>query len=174
MKLIGKICSNTSALIETSKHRRRRWASKLTVGAMLLCGVVALAGREHTPVDPRSERFKGPSLAESAAPPAPVAFQAGATYERVQGEVVRLRRTGFEPREITRAAGRFVLFVDNRSGLDEMDLQLSRLTGERVHDVQVPREKLDWDELFDLTPGTYLLTEANHPGWVCRITVKGR
>ena len=64
-----------------------------------------------------------------------------------------------------------MLFVDNRSGLEEVTLRVDRVAGPRLHEVRVPREMLDWNEEINLTPGQYVLTEASHPDWVCRITV---
>jgi hypothetical protein len=40
--------------------------------------------------------------------------------------------------------------------------------------VRVPRDtkgRREWRQLVTLPPGSYALTEADHPGWVCRITI---
>jgi len=91
----------------------------------------------------------------------------------VETELVTLRNTGFEPSEITRPAGECVLMVENATG-KSFNLRFNRETGERVHEMRVSREEPDWNELEDLRPGRYLLTEANHPDWACRITVTAR
>ncbi|MFY9570201.1 MAG: hypothetical protein WAV20_02210 [Blastocatellia bacterium] len=90
---------------------------------------------------------------------------------RIQVETITIRRTGIEPTEITRPAGRFLLAVYKRSGQDEVSLRLDRIGGNRLRDVRVARETLDWRTVEDLNPGNYVLTEANHPGWACRITI---
>ena len=41
---------------------------------------------------------------------------------QLETELVTITPTGFQPGEITRSQGRFMLAVDNRSGLDEVDL----------------------------------------------------
>lgn len=44
----------------------------------------------------------------------------------LQAEIVTITPTGFEPSEITRPQGRFILAVDNRSGLNEVHLYFER------------------------------------------------
>lgn len=94
--------------------------------------------------------------------------------ERVETELVTIRPTGFEPAEISRVQGRFLLAVDNRAGLEEVTLRLDRVAGNRLRDVKVPRRKLDWREFVDLTPGRYVLSEAAHPEWNCTITITSK
>lgn len=50
-------------------------------------------------------------------------------------------------------------------------LRLDREAGGRVKEVRLRSKKERAAGVFDLPPGDYLLTEANHPGWVCRIKV---
>jgi hypothetical protein len=92
----------------------------------------------------------------------------------VETELITVRSTGFEPAEITRPQGRVFFEVDNRSGLSEINLRLDSEHGNRLHQVRVKREQLDWYQELDLQPGRYLWTEADHPDWVCRITVTAR
>lgn len=93
---------------------------------------------------------------------------------RVETELVTITPTGFDPAEITRPQGRFILKVDNRGGLEEVTLQLDGLRGGREREVRVRRTALDWRDLLDLRPGAYVLREAGHPGWACRITITPR
>ena len=74
---------------------------------------------------------------------------------------------GFDPPEVIRPAGRFMLSVDNRSGADELTLTLRRGNGNKVLEIKVPGQKGDWSEVIDLQPGRYTLSEAGHPGWKC-------
>jgi hypothetical protein len=104
---------------------------------------------------------------------APVS-QRDAKQERVETELITIRSTGFEPHEITRPEGRVFFEVDNRSGLPEINLRLSSEHGNRLHQARVRREQLDWHQELDLRPGRYVLTEANHTDWVCRITITAR
>jgi hypothetical protein len=92
---------------------------------------------------------------------------------RPQAELlpVMLRAGGFVPREITKSAGEYVLSVNDQSGTPGLELRLARENGERTHEAKLSRRKPYWRQLLRLTPGTYLITEANHPEWSCRITV---
>ncbi len=82
-----------------------------------------------------------------------------------------LKPLGFVPSEITKPAGDYFLSVGNQSGVSEITLRLDRERGERLHEAQVKKQRLRWRQAVHLTPGTYLLTEASHPRWVCRITI---
>lgn len=85
--------------------------------------------------------------------------------------VLTLKPEGFIPSEITRGAGRFQLSVDNRSGVEELTLQLKGADGTQLREMRVAGGGGDWSEVFELTPGSYILSEANHSSWVCQITV---
>ena len=94
--------------------------------------------------------------------------------ERVEVELITLRRNGFEPSEIRRPQGSFVLGVDNRSGIEGVELRLERLAGGRLPALQTRARKLSWRELVDLPAGEYVLKEANHPEWACAISISAR
>ncbi len=89
-------------------------------------------------------------------------------------ELITITPNGFDPAEITRPQGRVVVEVDNRSGLEEVELRLDRSNGGREKEARVRRTTLDWSGEVDLRPGAYVLSEANHPDWACRITVTPR
>jgi hypothetical protein len=90
---------------------------------------------------------------------------------KVESELITIHPTGFEPTEITRSKGPFLLAVENRSGLREVDFQLAVERGGNVLRVKRSWERLDWNEVVDPPPGRYVLTEVNHPGWSCTITI---
>lgn len=90
---------------------------------------------------------------------------------RLEAEIVTVTPTGFEPGEITRPKGRFILAVDNRSGLDEVDLYFVRETGARLNSRLTRKGKLAWREIVDFPTGTYILKAANDESWSCRITL---
>lgn len=89
----------------------------------------------------------------------------------VPSHVLVLRPSGFEPSEVSWPKGRFFLSVDNHTDAREITLQLSRENGSRVHEVTRKSRKERGVGILDLPPGEYLLTEANHSNWVCRITI---
>lgn len=109
-----------------------------------------------------------------AQPLASAEAQGQASGERLEAELLTIRPTGFDPVEITRPRGRFILVVNNRSGVHDLELRLDRERGERQIEVRLPRGRLGWKKLVDPPPGTYILTEANHPDWVCRINITPR
>ena len=146
---------------------------KLLLIAIFLIITAALA------VGAKSWLVVSPAKAEASASikqkatSAPV-LNAISDQERVETELLTITSIGFEPGEITRPQGNFFLEVDNRSGLSEVDLRLDSEHGNRIHQKRVPREQLDWYQPLELRPGRYVLTEANHPEWVCRITITAR
>jgi hypothetical protein len=121
-------------------------------------------------------RAAAPAVAAAAAPSQPTAAATPAAPARLESEHITIRPTGFEPAEITRPAGRVLLFVNDRSGLDSLDLRLDAENVRRLFEVRVPRDtkgRHEWRQVVALVPGRYVLTEAGHPDWVCRITITG-
>lgn len=80
----------------------------------------------------------------------------------VESEIITATRRGFEPATITRPKEKFILMVDNKTGT-ELRFRLSRETGESLHEIKSSREEPDWNELMDLSPGRYVLSERDHP-----------
>lgn len=101
------------------------------------------------------------------------------TFHRVQTansqpteiELITLRPAGFEPAEITRPNGPFVLFIDDRSGRDNSSLLLQRSNGGQLRAIGLERRKSEWNDVVDLTPGTYILRDANNSELRCQITI---
>ena len=93
------------------------------------------------------------------------------TSTKPPARVLVLRPNGFEPASVSWPKGRFFLAVDNHSGVNGLTLLLDREVGGRVKEVVLKMRKQRSAGMFDLPPGNYVLTEANHPGWVCRITI---
>jgi hypothetical protein len=150
---------------ELSKSRAVRLTS-LLVASLTCAGALVVNGynRGVAPTDSTTNPFEAPSSAQPhSASQGPAA--------RLEGELVTAHPHGFEPNQIRRPSGKFLLAVDNRSGLSELILRLDHVAGARLREVQVPMKKLDWRDLVDLPPGTYRLTEANHSDWSCEITI---
>lgn len=110
------------------------------------------------------------SIASSTGtPPLPISLQ----YEAPNQEVtLRLNADGFVPAELTRGAGPFQLSIDNRSGVEELTLILSRSNGTQVRELRIPRGGGDWSEVLDLEVGRYALTVADHTNLVCFINIR--
>lgn len=132
-------------IVFTALVSARVWAPKITV-----------------PGKPWFAQYRG-QAAQGKPTPAPL-----------QAEVITIRHFGFEPAQITRPQKGFLLILTNFSGYENLALRLDRVAGERLREVLLPRNQLHWDEVLDLLPGNYVLTEAAHPGWICRITITAR
>ena len=109
-----------------------------------------------------------PTAKHSLAPPALARpLQAG----QVGSELITCTARGFEPTQITRPAGKFLLTVNNSSELRTLTLRLVNGSGQILREKQLAAGKLNWRELLDLESGSYTITEANHPDWVFHLTL---
>jgi len=90
----------------------------------------------------------------------------------VQVERITLTPRGFEPRQMSRPAARFLLALDNRTRFSVILLRIDREGGPRLREVRMPRGRMKFREFFNLPAGRYVLTEASHPNWVCTITIR--
>lgn len=113
-------------------------------------------------------RAEAPATAQE---PAVAPAQPKSAGTRVTSNVLTVTRRGFDPAEVRWPKGRIFLTVNNLSNVDELVLRLDREVGGRVKEMKLRSKKERSAGVLDLTPGDYLLTEANHPGWVCRIKV---
>ena len=93
---------------------------------------------------------------------------------RLETELITLQPSGFEPTEIRRPQGAFILGVDNRAGVESIELQFMRVDGQRLNALQTPKRKVAWREVVDLPPGEYVLTVAHQPEWTCNVTILPR
>ncbi len=94
--------------------------------------------------------------------------------EQLELELVTIRSSGIQPRQITRPAGPFFLAVDNYSGVREINVSLETGAGLRIQTVPVTKNRFKWRGRLVLLPGVYVLRVNNHPDWTCRITVTAR
>ena len=136
------------------------------------CALVALSGLAVAAhawrASARTRNALPAAVKNVSASPVPQRRRPLADFE---SELITITPHGFEPREITRPQGRFLLMVDNRSGLSGTALALTREAGARTHEMHVPREEPNWSDVVNLPPGRYVLTESDHPRWACRITI---
>lgn len=93
------------------------------------------------------------------------------TQDRIEAETITLSPTGFEPAEIRRPAGRFLLAVNDLSGLDETAIRLESEGGQVLHEAMLGRRQQKWRKVVDLTAGAYVLTVAGSPEWRCQIFI---
>ena len=87
-----------------------------------------------------------------------------------QGLAFELRPFGFLPAETEVSAGKYMLLLENRSGAKDLNFTLERENQGRV--ARSSEHHRDWNEKVHLTPGTYILSEVDHPEWkaVIRVT----
>ena len=45
------------------------------------------------------------------------------------------------------------------------------VSGNRIKEVKPRKGRHDYREVYDLSPGNYVLSEASHPQWICHITI---
>jgi hypothetical protein len=133
---------------------RRRLTAVAVFAALAVGASAAVAGK-----------FKSPATVT------PAAAQSNAPADRLETELITITPTGFDPAELTRPQGRVILELDNRSGLEEVELRVERSNGAREKEVRVHRTTLDWSGEVTLHPGTYVIREAGHPDWVCNVTI---
>ena len=137
-----------------TKARSRRLTVLLSLFLLLTSGVLVFARWNHA----RSFQPDTPSPTQQIS-------------DRLEIELVTLRPYGFEPNEITRPKGSFVLFVEDRSGKSGSSLKLQRVKGELVRGVNTSRMKSDWQDVINLPTGEYILMDDSQPEAHCRITI---
>lgn len=136
---------------------------------LVISGLVAL--RAHTAKSPVQARLPlAIHPANATLKPGAISPTQSGSGQELLGLVIAIRPNGFSPPEIEITDGRYVLVVQNHSGLRDLTFQLDREGGERLHQVQAQRSK--WSKEFDLHPGTYVLSVVDHPEWQCLIKVK--
>lgn len=141
---------------------------KLAACAVFLC-VIAISAVVARPwLNPASPA----PTTSSASTASSETGASGAQPEEV--ETITLTPFGFEPREMTRPPGPFVIAVHNQSNSPDVSLRLSRVQGESLREVRLSPGKRRWEQRLALGAGEYILSEANRPEWTCRINVGAR
>jgi hypothetical protein len=85
---------------------------------------------------------------------------------------------GFNPSRVTVPEGLYLIDINNRSGLSELNLQLGALNSRKLKESRRPKDSQgrelksqDWRGFFNLDRGVYTVTESSHPNWVLQIQV---
>src|SRR5437763_9145966 len=99
----------------------------LLITACLAASVITIGARRRLTSAQAIPRF-------DAQVQSPVSAQSQAQTDRVEVELITARSAGFEPAEITRPSGRFILAVDNRTELDELVLRLEQEHGNSLRE----------------------------------------
>lgn len=83
---------------------------------------------------------------------------------------IELNSNGFAPSEVQHAPGTFAIAVENSTLSGSYTLRLKGEDGTVLKEIEVQKGSAAWT--VTLQAGQYTLTEANHPEWLCRITVQ--
>ena len=151
-------------LSRTHSYLRRRGGTHIV--ALLLFGSAASASMAvgvRTWIGRSTPASNAPSLAR----------QEYVRKSSIEVELITFRKSGFEPKEMTRPKGQFNLVINNQSqATEQLTFSLSEARGNKLKDVKLDdRGKHRFSDLLDLNPGNYQLTVAEHPEFVCHLTI---
>ncbi len=157
------------------RTKNKRLVGSLAVAAALLVTIgIAVSARATS----RARAMRPASIQAASAAISDRQVDAGQsaqpvrTIAQMESELITMTPHGFEPREITRPKGAFLLLVDNRSGrATAPNARFTVEAGAQLREIVVPREQPNWSDVVNLEPGRYVLTDANHPSWTCHITI---
>jgi hypothetical protein len=143
-----------------------------TVAALIITALVVSARAWLKPLTKTTDlRAPTAKTVEPASLSATTTAGVATVQKRLDALIIKLRRTGFEPSALTLPKGRFLLAFDNHTGEDEIIVQLKQETGNKLHEVRMPRGNVRWRQALDLHPGSYRLSVVDRPEWVCRLTI---
>ena len=146
----------------------------MTKGALILTGLALTALAVNATAWLMTRAHKVTTEVQVAAQHSSAERSGTGQRVQVQVEQITIGPRGFAPAEITRPAGPVGVVVVNTSGVQELRLQLSREAGGRLREAHLPGGRREWREYVDLPPGRYVITEANHPAWLCRLNITAR
>lgn len=157
----------------TTDRSRGKMRSLLRAGVFACCVLSVLGLRGYTSRGPAhgSSLIERAAVAANHSQPARVMQAVAVKPKLTESVLITITPGGFDTAQITSPAIPFFLLIENRSGLSDVSFRLDRVGGSRLRQATVGREQPDWADLLDLSPGDYVLSEANHPGWICHITV---
>lgn len=170
--------NETNGWWERLRRSRARQIASISA-VVLLMGCILTVARVRKPGESKFPvSMEKPAEAATAKPPRvstsasnSAAARADSSTGPLEVESIILTRFGFEPDNITRSQAEFMLSVENRSPASDIELHLDNVAGTRLHQQQVAKERPDWRGFFTLQPGDYVLSEANHPEWQCKIRI---
>jgi hypothetical protein len=155
---------------------RRDGFNRLVVGLISLVAAMGLFWGAFNPARQavtRAEVTTGSHRAANEATSSKLGTsQSGKEPVLLPGVAVILTPNGFQPPQLTRPPGKFVLAVVPQIGSLDFSFRLDDGLGRHLRAAQVPSEQPHWADVYDLPPGTYTLRELNHAEWVCQITIK--
>jgi hypothetical protein len=85
---------------------------------------------------------------------------------------IRILPDRMEPSVVTVKPGPVLIVVQNRSTAPNLKLQLDQVNGGHIKTVPIVGGQRHSLETYTLAAGDYILSEANHREWQCKISVK--
>jgi hypothetical protein len=147
---------------------KSKLAMLIAIGALTGCLTLASVGSDRAQTS-----IKSASNSPAALDLGVVPVVDSEPQEQVNAKVLLLtiRPTGFQPQEVSIPTGKYLVVVRNHTGLEQFSIRVERGNGAKLYDVRLRRYQREWRQFVQLAPDNYVITEANHPEWVCRITV---
>jgi hypothetical protein len=140
--------------------------------ALALISLVAVTGLAAAAYSHKAGGLSSQDPKRPATPATPPPSVPGvAASSKIKAVLFTVRPDGFEPSEITLPEGKYVIAVDNRSGADEVLLNVRRGQSDRLKEVRLTRQQLNWRGVIDLKPGLYTVSDVNRPEWAARLQV---
>jgi len=96
----------------------------------------------------------------------------GKKDQKLEIEAVTITPEGFEPQQLERTAGPFILSVTNQSGVDALNVRIETEQHNRFREKILPLVTPYWREKIDPPQGKYVITEENHPEWTLTLIIK--
>lgn len=94
-----------------------------------------------------------------------------ASQKRFPIVLLNLTRFGFEPSAMKIPAGKCQLAIRNMTGLEDIDLQVARKSGERLLVDKYPKGRRHWEKTLTLSVGDYVISVVGNPQWTFSLTV---
>lgn len=89
--------------------------------------------------------------------------------------VIYLKPYGLEPKTLSIPKGDVYLVLDNKSGARNISMLINQdipnAVAAKVQDLPTKQGNLTTGQVVTMLPGTYVITEANHPNWKTKLTV---
>lgn len=146
----------------------------LSVAGWLVAGVVAFPKLRFYSAKPISWRSTETSFTKFTFTKAPQSDNNNPRVAEIEVERIAVTTNGFEPSEIQRPAGKFLLAIDNRAKPAEFSFELYRLSGQKLNLSPIRQGQRRQQQILDLEPGNYVLSETHHPNWGCQFVISAR
>lgn len=146
-------------------------AHLITLGLVMLLAVIGLAWSKQT--------WKSATPIVAAVLPATT--QTTTNPSPVKVISITVNSDGFSPSDVEVPEGLYLLDINDRSGLPQINVQLGNLNAKKLKEVKPAKDEQgrilkiqDYRALFNLENGQYTITEADHPKWTLKLKVTAK